>query len=352
MLERIEFQKFTAFEDLTVTLSPGINIFIGENGTGKTHILKAGYAACDILKGGDDTDLDTIRFAFADKINRVFYPSGRHIGRLVKRSRGRRKGDLKVVRRFEKDKVGYLHLYISNQMKVPERARVVLRRWNKRPLKTAYIPVKDMLANAPGFIALNEYREVHFEEVYVDIIRNASLPPLRRPTEEKRKKLLGKLQKAMEGKVTIKNEEFFLKNKQGDLEFTLLAEGYRKLGLLWLLIQNGTLSKDSILFWDEPETNLNPKLMRAVVEVLIELRRLGVQILLSTHDYVILKEFDLQTNREDKLTFHGLYRNPESGEIEISTCNEYLKIEPNAIDDTFGDLVDRRIKKFHGIHGK
>ena len=352
MLEKIEFHKFTAFEDLTVTLSPGINIFIGENGTGKTHILKAGYAACDIVKSRDGNVLEASRLAFAEKINRVFYPSGRRIGRLVKRSRGRQKGDLKVVRRLEKGKVGSLHLYISNQMIVPERARVALRGWNERPLKTAYIPVKDMLANAPGFVALNEYREVHFEEVYVDIIRNASLPPLRGPTGAKRTKLLGKLQKAMDGKVTIKNEEFFLKNKHGDLEFTLLAEGYRKLGLLWLLIQNGTLSEDSILFWDEPETNLNPKLMRAVVEVLIELQRLGVQILLSTHDYVILREFDLQTNRKDKLTFHSLYRNPESGEIEISTCNEYLKIEPNAIDDTFGDLVDRRIKKFHGIHGK
>jgi hypothetical protein len=29
----------------------------------------------------------------------------------------------------------------------------------------------------------------------------------------------------MDGKIISKNEEFFLKNKQGELEFTLLAEG-------------------------------------------------------------------------------------------------------------------------------
>ena len=50
------------------------------------------------------------------------------------------------------------------------------------------------------------------------------------------------------------------------LEFTLLAEGMRKLGLIWLLIQNGTLGNSSVLFWDEPETNLNPKLYGDVIE--------------------------------------------------------------------------------------
>ena len=39
MLERITFEKFTAFEKLDIEFSPGINVFIGENGTGKTHIF-------------------------------------------------------------------------------------------------------------------------------------------------------------------------------------------------------------------------------------------------------------------------------------------------------------------------
>ena len=106
---------------------------------------------------------------------------------------------------------------------------------------------------------------------------------------------LNKLRKALEGKVWYDGEEFFLGSKRGTLEFTLLAEGLRKLGLLWLLIQNGTLTEGSILFWDEPETNLNPKLFGPVVEILLELQRQGVQIFVSTHDYLILKQLDLQT---------------------------------------------------------
>ena len=50
MLTRLRLQNFTAFSTLDMRLSPGINIFIGTNGTGKTHILKLLYAACDVTQ--------------------------------------------------------------------------------------------------------------------------------------------------------------------------------------------------------------------------------------------------------------------------------------------------------------
>ena len=92
-----------------------------------------------------------------------------------------------------------------------------------------------------------------------DILDRAYLPKLREPIDQSRKKLLSGLQKAMGGSVNRIGEEFFLRNRTGNLEFTLLAEGLSKLGLLWLLIQNGTLEASSILFWDEPEANMNPR---------------------------------------------------------------------------------------------
>ena len=45
---KIKLQHFTAFKDLEVEFSPGINALIGANGTGKTHLMKACYAfSCD-----------------------------------------------------------------------------------------------------------------------------------------------------------------------------------------------------------------------------------------------------------------------------------------------------------------
>ena len=155
------------------------------------------------------------------------------------------------------------------------------------------------------------------------------------------------LQKAIEGKVIAKGEYFFLKSGQGDLEFSLLAEGMRKLALVWLLIQNGTLLQGSILFWDEPEANLNPSLMGEVVEVILELQRLGVQVFLTTHNYVVLKEFDLRKNKNDNIRYISLYRDEKK--IVTATASESLSdIEPNAILGTFSDLYDRELKRSLG----
>src|SRR5579872_4272125 len=47
-LTKLEIRNFTVFEKADFSFAPGINVFIGENGTGKSHVLKALYA---MLKG-------------------------------------------------------------------------------------------------------------------------------------------------------------------------------------------------------------------------------------------------------------------------------------------------------------
>lgn len=345
MIEQIKLERFTAFESLTVSFSPGINLFIGENGTGKTHLLKAVYAACDVSKS---------QKSLADKVNRVFLPSGEQIGRLVKRKSGSTTGSFEVTRKVEDlGKSITLRLSLSSHTKEPAKAILsgAYKLWHEHSVESVYIPVKDMMANAPGFRSLYSLRHIHFEEVYADIIDRVFLGALKGPTDQNRKKLLDILQQSMQGKVIAKNEEFFLKNQQGELEFTLLAEGIRKLGLLWVLIQNGTLINGSVLFWDEPETNLNPKLMRTVVEILITLQRMGVQLFISTHNYSLLKEFDLQKAATDQLLFHSLYRDG-TGNIKVGSFNNYDELTPNAIDEAFAGMLDREIQQAMGGLGR
>ena len=220
------------------------------------------------------------------------------------------------------------------------------------PIKSVYIPVKEMLANAPGFHSLYSQREIHFEEVYDDILARANLPALRSPMTQERKRLLASLQKTIAGKVTVQNEEFYLRNRGTNLEFSLLAEGMRKLGLLWLVIRNDTLPDGSVLFWDAPETNLNPKLFKTVIGVLLELQRMGVQIFIATHDYGILKELDLQSTQEGELAYHSLFRDSGGGEIACRSVHNFLDIHPNAIAETFSDLYDREVARSLGSGGE
>jgi ABC-type ATPase involved in cell division len=333
VITRIELENFTAFPKLRLNPSSGINVFIGANGTGKTHLLKVAYAACAVAKTKE---------SYADKLLRVFLPHQRQLGRLAHRQVGSIWASAGVVRRDGAE----LRVRFSNHAETAASASVQgARRWSAVPIECAYIPVKEMLANAPGFRSLYAEREIHFEEVYADIVDRAYRPLPKGPPSDERRRFMERIRKAIEGRVTMKKEEFFLRSKQGNLELTLVAEGVRKLALLSLLLQNGTLLSGSVLFWDEPEANLNPNLMRVVVEVLLELQRMGVQVFIATHDYVTLKEFDLQTAPDDHVAYHALWRGEEDGTVRLSTTEDYVAIQPNAIADTFMDLYDRDVRR-------
>ncbi|MCP5528476.1 MAG: ATP-binding protein [Verrucomicrobiales bacterium] len=71
--------------------------------------------------------------------------------------------------------------------------------------------------------------------------------------------------------------------KGGAFEIPLVAEGFRKLGTVSYLLANGTLARQSILFWDEPETNLNPAYMVKLAELLVAIARNGTQVIVATH---------------------------------------------------------------------
>jgi energy-coupling factor transporter ATP-binding protein EcfA2 len=338
------FRNFTAFRNLELSFSPGINVLIGENGTGKTHILKALYAACDVTKSRED---------LGQKLIDVFMPFGKRPGRLVHREAGRHSASISISTGDVVIKQLRIKRSVTISFSTLAKSATAMTvkgksYWYLRSVKCVYIPVKEMLANAPHFLASLNARELHFEAVYGDIIQRAYLAPLRGPTDTWRKSLLKTVGESISGRVVLEGEEFFLRNRQGNLEFSLLAEGHRKLALLLLLIQNGTLSKDSILFWDEPEASLNPAMMRSVVTMLFELQRHGVQVFLATHDYVLLKEMDLQKSQSDSLVYHALYRTEVQGDIAVNSTSDYLSIHPSAISDTFAGLYDRSLDRMAG----
>ena len=200
-ITRIKLERFTAFRQLDFVPSPGINVIVGANGTGKTHLMKVAYAACDVSK---------TRAPFAQKLVRLFLPSGRSLGRLVRRQQGSSRCSVEVYRDGTK-----LRASFSNHATAPDSASITgAGTWSSDPVRSVYVPVKEMLANSPGFRSLYSQREIHFEEIYSDILDRAHLPVPRGAPGRERGRLLNALQKTIAGKVTVKDEEFFLRNKQ------------------------------------------------------------------------------------------------------------------------------------------
>lgn len=88
--------------------------------------------------------------------------------------------------------------------------------------------------------------------------------------------------------------------------------------------------------------------MGEVVDLILELQRLGVQVFLTTHNYVLLKEFDLRKKQGDSIRYVSLFRN-ETGAVIANTSDDYGGINPNEIAGTFSKLYDQELKRSLGV---
>lgn len=321
MITRLKVENFTAFDSLELEFGEGIQVFVGANGTGKTHLLKFLYCVLEIYS---KNAMDDLGWKIGMKMIHVYNSSD--VRSLIRNPD--EYGESASIVIYTKD----FHIYIgidNNKSKFPvfsnHTSISTEEDTNENPI---YIPVKDILGNARGFQSLYRLRNISFEEIYDDILTRAYLPSLKKinPNYES---LLEKIEKFIGGKVEIRGEEFYIVLDKKALEMSLIAEGWRKFALLWLLLRNGSLEKNSVLFWDEPEANLNPWATPFLAEILLQLSREGVQIFLATHSYVLLQELDLQKGKHP-IHYHSLYF--DNGEVRVNTARDYDEIEPNLIE--------------------
>lgn len=277
------------FEDITIPFSKGLNVLVGENGVGKTHIMKLAYAACQASKHD---------VSFSQKTTMLFRPDQSSIGRLVNRNKNGN-NTAKVSVESDTAKIGML---FSTKTKKWDAEIKTEEKWEKQmsDLTSVFIPAKEILSNAWNLDAAVKMGNVEFDDTYLDIIAAAKL------------------------------------------EFNLVAEGLRKIALLWQLIKNGTLEKGSVLFWDEPEANINPKYIPVLAELLIMLEREEVQIFVSTHDYFLSKYIEVKRKEDSNVQYISLYKGEEN-KIQCEIEKEFELLEHNAIMDTFRELYREEI---------
>jgi predicted ATPase len=112
---------------------------------------------------------------------------------------------------------------------------------------------------------------------------------------------------------------------------------------LWQILRNDTIGdRGSILFWDEPEANLNPKLLRLVAEILLELSRQGVQIFLATHEYALMKYFSILKKPEDSVAFFSLFKTENDG-VLCEREDDYDLLDHNPIIEAVITLHENEV---------
>ena len=354
MIEHLELKNFTAFRQLSVEFSPKINIVIGENGTGKTNLLKAAYSLCagvSMYKQKPDASIEDFKALLTAKLLRLFMPLDDRLGKL--HHQGVKERAYLRAQFTDEQRIAVTFSSNSKALVIDDRPQA-----NRDGAEAVFIPTKEILSFMKGFNSLYEKYGLSFDQTYQDISLLLDLPELRREQlQEKSKWAMGEIENICGGHfVFYGGGNVTFKTENTEYSANSMAEGLRKIGILSRLLETGAIQPgiSGPLFWDEPESNLNPKLIRLLVEILLELARNGQQIILATHDYVLLKWFDLLMDRgkDDHVRFHSLYRDPNTAEIAVASTDDYLNIAPNPIDDAFGYLINQEIENDMGGLGK
>ena len=292
MLKKLHLKNLTVFPDANLRFSAGLNLIVGENGTGKTHLLKAAYAAIHVCAtgeknaGGEGLTKTFLQKAIADKLLGVFKPD--ELGRLVRRKQGRSRCEI-TCEFSENNSLEFS--FNSTSKKEVAIDNLPKKLLGKLPV---YMPTRELLTICPGFVSLYETSHLRFEETYRDTCLLLEAPLAKGPRESHIKALLEPVEEAMDGKVeTDSAGRFYLRSPSGNMEMHLVAEGLRKLAMLARLIATGQLIEKGYLFWDEPEANLNPRIIKTLAKTILYLCNNDIQVFVATHSLFLMRELDI-----------------------------------------------------------
>lgn len=339
-IKKISLKNITVFDTLDMQFSEGINIFIGPNGVGKTHLLKILYSAC---RAADP------KVSFSNKIVRCFAPDDHRISRLVRRKQGNNDASIRVTS-YSDGKSKVISASFSNKTAKWDAIINGEDGWEKQrgDLASIFIPAKEILSHSYNLNAAVEMNNVSFDDTYLDVINAAKISISPGKDTAVKQGLLRQIEKIIDGKVFFdeKRDEFYLKQGNAKVEFNLVAEGIRKIALLWQLVKNGILVNGSVLFWDEPEANINPIHIPILAEMLIELQRNGVQIFVSTHDYFLSKYFEVKRNETDSIEYHSFFYGDNA--VRVESAPHFKQLTHNSILDTFINLYQEEMDRVMG----
>lgn len=354
MIRELVVEGFTVFPDKEkFEFVPGINVVVGGNDSGKSHLLKLCYSLAKWSSGGGRKSLPdkwAEELRLRNDLMRVF--SSRNLSGLTALNRGNDHAGVfaSMIGDGVPDRMGDIRFRFCS-MEEEEGLHIdeMPKRFLNNPV--VFLTAREVFAIFPSFVQLGAKFPEVLDGACWDLCRALEIPMKLSPDDVALGRVLGRIQKILSGNVIFQDGRFYLSRPgQQAMEMSLVAEGFKRLGVLDCLIRNGTVNKGSILFWDEPEMNLNSFHLPLLVKVLTGLAKAGVQVVLSSHSLFLLRELMIQLserrNEQVSRRFFGLnvpHENRlgvrvnsgnsledigpiESLEAEIEQADRYLKL--------------------------
>jgi AAA15 family ATPase/GTPase len=289
MINRIKLKNFGPIETLDWDNLGKINLVIGNNGSGKSFLLKALYSAVRTLEDyqrGDNKQKSAADI-LADKLFWTFQPD-RKIGDMVcKQANEPLSLELKLDDRIFKYSFG------KDTTKSITLENDVLPRANN----SIYLPAKEVLSLFHIILKSRQIDNVFgFDDTYLDLVTALQQLPTRGRNSPEFAQSRKSLENIINGRIEYDeaSSRWQFKNKTNQkFSIGVTAEGVKKIAILDTLLGNRYLTDASIIFIDEPESALHPKAISELLDIVAMLAGRGIQFFMASHSYFVIKKLFL-----------------------------------------------------------
>lgn len=337
MIRKLTVEGVTVFPGKeSFSYVPGINIIVGGNDSGKSHLMKLCYAITKWSHGGARRELPEVwaeEKRLRSDLLRVF--GTQDLTGLTARNRGNGKAELHASLEGEKVPPGQAELSFSFTAGHEEEGLHIHRLPHRFLQENAiFISPREVLSIYPCYMQAGKRYPELLDSASWELCRALEEDPGPSCPSEGLQRVIRQVEKLLSGQLKRINGRFYLhRNGQAPLELNLVAEGFKRIGTLGLLAGNGSIRKGSSLFWDEPEMNLNTSHLSLLVSIIMELCHAGVQVMLTTHSLFLLRELviQLRSKRHSSVTrrFFGLQAPADNHEgVRTSSGSTLEEITP------------------------
>lgn len=336
-IDKVCLKNYGVIGDFQCDHFSNINLIIGENGTGKTYLLKSLYSMIRSLeeyRRGDD--VKPFNDVLSEKLRWTFQVD--KLGDIVTRSAAE---GLKFDIRLGNIAVNY-----QFSQSASSKVGSITEPGAGKSGNSVFIPAKEVLSLFSIILKSREVDKVFgFDDTYYDLAKALRIAPSRGRNYTAFANSRKIVNAVIDGKVDYDENggKWYYKNKKNQ-KFSIGAtsEGVKKIAIMDRLLANGYLNNNSIIFIDEIEAALHPEAVCQYLDMLDQIAdEMELQIFITSHSYFVIKKLLLiALKRANYVTCISLGKDKE-----VQICDLHDGMPDNSIINASIRLYEQEIEE-------
>jgi len=308
----------------------GLTVIAGENDTGKSTVSKVLYSIIKSISKNNKISINNIRHNFRKYFNGEISDDGKIIVSY---------DDLSFNISIKNNSIELEKTNLDSCFWVVQKSVNVIMIetpliWNMMELFTKLPMVEDAMD-----------LELEYPNIMKDLHWSLSFK-----TKKDGIDISDSIKSIIDGEFLTKNDgSFYFKKGNKEINLVNTATGIKYFGILQTLSKNNYLYENQILILDEPEVHLHPKWQLKLAQLIIQLVKDGVRIIVNSHSpYMIeaLQRYSEQENLESNSNFY-LAQDGVISKIDNSNAKTLSEIFEKLSEpfDTFEEIESKKLEQ-------